>query len=151
MASFVIHRPMPDGFRGHLREAIETLGYYRIDALDQLLTMYANEWPKGLSSTMFRECDIAHLLSDKGLSDPAHAQKATTNRAHFNSMRDEFDQQDISGVTGLMFWAPKNCVCGEAGERDGAKINLSDKWSLPLPGCDQEWCACSWAWCFGLD
>lgn len=151
MASLVRHGEMPDRFRYHLAEAIDALGYYRSDALEQLLGMYRAKWPKGLSSTLFRIADIQPLLTGKGLADPARAQKATYLRSHFNLSREEFDQQDIDGVTGLMFWAPKNCVCSQAGERDQSKIGLAEKWPLPLAGCDWEWCACNWTWSFGLD
>ncbi|MCX9146575.1 hypothetical protein [Erythrobacter sp. WG] len=151
MASFIIHGQMPDRFRLHLAEAIRSLGYFRMDALDQLLEMYREQWPRGLSSTMFRSSDIGPLLSDKGAADPDHAQKATTNRAHFNLRREEFDLKEIHGATGLMFWAPRGCVCSQASERDGAKVNLSGKWSLPLPGCNREWCPCNWTWSFDFD
>lgn len=150
MASFIMHRDMPEGFRFHLAEAIETLGYYRIDALDQLLAMYRQQWPRGLSSTMFRISDIQHMMSDKGLADPSHAQKATHLRAHFNLQREEFDANVPESATGLLFWARGEWLCEEARQRDQAEIPASEKWLLPLPGCGQEWCPCHWTAAFGL-
>lgn len=149
MASFIIHRPMPERFRSHLREAIETLGYYRIDALDQLLSMYRERWPGGLSSRMFRTRDIEHMLTEKGLADPDHAQAATMLRATFNLDREEFDLKEIDGVTGLLFWTVE-ISCPEARQRHQMLIHPSQKWSLPLPGCRKEWCPCTWTWHFGL-
>lgn len=144
MASFIISRPMPDSFRAHLREAIDTLGYYRADSLDQLLALYRERWPQGLSSTMFRTREIEPLFSEKGLADPYHAQKATTLRAHFNLNREEFDAKLPESATGLMFWARSQWLCDEARQRDQSEVRLSEKWSLPLPGCGQEWCPCHW-------
>lgn len=150
MAIFIIHGPMPERFEQHLREAIETLGYYRIDALEQLLAMYREQWPKGLSSTMFREADIQPLLSQKGLSDPRHAQKATTLRAEFNLRREEFDHQSPEGATRVRFWASARWLCDEARQLDQSIVPMADKWRLPLPDCGQEWCPCRWTWEFDL-
>ncbi|WP_086619218.1 hypothetical protein [Erythrobacter tepidarius] len=150
MASLVIHGPMPERFEHHLREANEALGYYRIDALDQLLAMYREQWPKGLSSTMFREAEIRPLLSEKGLSDPRHAQKATSLRAEFNLLREEFDRQNPEGVSGVRFWASAGRHCDAARQLDQSIVPLAGKWSLPLPDCGQEWCPCNWTWEFDL-
>lgn len=150
MASFIISRPMPDRFEHHLREAIEVLGYYRIEALEQLLAMYREQWPKGLSSSMFRLGEIQPLLSEKGLFDPDHAQKATTLRAEFNLSREAFDRQSPEGATGLRFWARARWLCDEARQLDQSIVPLSEKWPLPLPGCGHEWCPCSWTWEFDL-
>jgi len=150
MASFIILRQMPEQFRVHLREAIETLGYYRIDALDQLLEMYREHWPRGLSSSMFRVAEIQSLLSEKGLTDPYHAQKTTHLRAVFNLNREEFDAKLPDGATGLTFWARAKCLCEEAKQRDQSQIPMSEKWLLPLPGCGQEWCPCHWTAMFDL-
>lgn len=150
MASRIISRPMPDSFSTHLREAIEALGYYRIDALDQLLVLYQEQWPRGLSSTMFRISDIRHMMSEKGLADPYHAQKATHLRANFNLRREEFDAELPESATGLIFWARAKWLCEEAGQRNQTEIPVSDKWQLPLPGCGQEWCPCHWTATFDL-
>lgn len=151
MASFIIHGEMPERFRHQLTEAIDALGYYRTDALEQLLGMYRQHWPRGLSSTMFRLADIEHLLSEKGLADPHHAQAATTLRAEGNQRREEFDAKHVNGATGAIFCAPRNCVCDEAQRLDQSKVGRSGRWSLPLPSCRQEWCPCSWVLVFDLD
>lgn len=150
MASFIVSRPMPERFGHHLREAIEALGYYRIDALEQLLGMYRDQWPQGLSSSMFRVSDIQPLLSEKGLSDPYHAQKATHLRAVFNLNREDFDSEQPDSATGLMFWARGNWLCDEARQRDQTAVHPSEKWPLPLAGCGQEWCPCHWTCSFDL-
>lgn len=150
MASFIISRSMPEGFRAHLQEAIGALGYYRTDALDQLLEMYRDRWPRGLSSTMFRVSEIQHLMSEKGLVDPDHAQKATHLRAYFNLTREEFDGMQPESATGLIFWARAKWLCDEARQRDQSEIPISQKWHLPLAGCSQEWCPCHWTCTFGL-
>ncbi|MDZ4276762.1 MAG: hypothetical protein U0995_12020 [Erythrobacter sp.] len=153
MASFIISRPIPEHFRSHLQEAIETLGYYRMDALDQLLAMYRDQWPRGLSSSMFRIADIQPHLSEKGLADPYHAQKATHLRAIFNLNREEFDDkqpewsQFASRVT---FWARGQWLCEEARQRDQTELLASERWHLPLAECGQEWCPCHWTWTMDL-
>jgi hypothetical protein len=151
MASFIIHGEMPERFGHHLAEAIDALGYYRPDALEQLLAMYRAAWPKGLSSTLFRTGDIEPLLTEKGLADPAHAQKATFLRSSFNLDRERFDGQRLEGATGFRFWARAEWLCDEARQLDQTEVTLSGKWALPMPGCRQEWCPCSWTWSFDLD
>ncbi|MFA6219635.1 MAG: hypothetical protein WC692_07620 [Erythrobacter sp.] len=147
MASFIISQPMPDRFEHHLREAIETLGYYRIDALEQLLAMYRDRWPRGLSSSMFRLSEIQPLLSEKGLSDPYHVQKATHLRAYFNLSREQFDDQEPhwSQLTSqVTFAACGQWLCEDARRLNGAVMPAGDRWPLPLPECAQEWCPCRW-------
>jgi hypothetical protein len=151
MASLIIHRPMPERFGAHLREAVEALGYYRNEALDQLLAMYRERWPKGLSSTILRTSEIEPLLSEKGLADPRHAQKATLLRAEFNLRREEFDSNHPDGASGLTFWARAQWICDAARQLDQSEIPLAQKWPLPLPNCHQEWCPCRWTWSFNLD
>lgn len=151
MARFIISGPMPERFRFHLLEAIEALGYYRIDALDQLLAMYRARWPKGTSPTMLSKGDIELLLSAKGQSDPYHAQKATFLRANFNLRREQFDSNQPEDVKGLTFWARAKWLCDKARQLDQTEVPLSGKWPLPLAGCGQEWCPCHWTWSFGLD
>jgi hypothetical protein len=149
MASFIVSRPMPERFRSHLREAIETLGYYRIDALDQLLAMYRNRWPSGLSSTMFRVGEIKTFLSEKGLADPYHAQKATHLRAVFNLNREEFADKEPEWsqfASRVIFWARGQWLCEQARKRDQSDVSASERWHLPLPNCGQEWCPCHWTW-----
>lgn len=140
---------MPERFRSHLREAIETLGYYRIDALDQLLSMYRESWPRGLSSTMFRVGEINPLLSEKGLADPYHAQKATHLRAALNLNREEFDLAEPEWsrfVSRVSFAARAEWLCDEARQRDGTIVQAVERWTLPLNNCGQEWCPCRWDW-----
>lgn len=147
MASVIMHRDMPERFGFHLAEAIEALGYYRINALDQLLAMYRQQWPRGLSSTMFRVSDIRHLMSEKGLADPYHAQKATHLRAQFNLRREEFDQAEPEWsrfASRVSFAARAMWLCDRARELDGTVAAAADRWSLPLPECGQEWCPCRW-------
>lgn len=150
MTSFIILREMPQRFRYHLREAIETLGYFRIDALEQLLAMYREQWPRGLSATMFRVSDIQHMMSEKGLADPDHAQKATHLRAYFNLRREEFDRQTPEGVTRVRFWASAGQLCDAARQLDQSIVAVSEQWPSPLPDCGQEWCPCNWTWEFDL-
>ncbi len=151
MASLVIHGEMPESFSIHLREAIETLGYFRLDALEQLLALYREQWPRGLSSNMFRLADIQHLMAEQGLAEPHHAQKATFLRAHFNLSRKEFDSKQPDSATGLIFWARGQWLCDEARPLDQSKVAMSEKWPLPLPSCRQEWCPCTWTCSFDLD
>ena len=147
MASFIVSQSMPERFRFHVSEAIEALGYYRIDALDQLLAMYRARWPKGTSPNMLSKGDIEPLLSAKGQAAPHHAQKATFLRAYFNLRRQQFDadQPQWSQVaTELTFAARAQWLCDEARRQNGSKVRTSDRWDVPLPGCAQEWCPCRW-------
>jgi len=132
---------MPDRFKSHFQEAIETLGYYRIDALDQMLAMYRDQWPQGLSSSMFRIADIQPHLSETGLADPHHAQEATHLRAVFNLNRDEFDDKEPEWsqfASRVTFWARGQWLCEEARHRDQLELPAFKRWHLPLPDCGQE-------------
>ena len=138
---------MPERFGYHLFEAVETLAYYRIDALDLLLDMYRAAWPKGLSATMFRDADIRPLLSEKGLPDPHHAQKATYLRATFSLRREEFqaDERHWSGYTKrVSFAARSQWLCDRARALDGSIVEAGERWALPFPDCGQDWCPCRW-------
>lgn len=145
--SFIIRRPFPPAFNRHLREAVETLGYYRRPALPRLAAMYRRAWSKGLSSSMFRIDEIKPLMTEKGLADPYHAQKATFLRAQFNLRREEFDQQEPEWsrlASHVSFAARAQWLCDRARELDGTVAEAASRWSLPLPECGQEWCPCRW-------
>lgn len=147
MPDFIISSPFPPAFNRHLREAVETLGYYRRPALPRLSAMYRRAWSRGLSSTMFRLEEVKPLMSEKGLSNPYHAQKATFLRAQFNLRREEFDQTEpewsrISSRVSLA--ARAKWLCNRARELDGTVVAAADRWPLPLPECGQEWCPCRW-------
>jgi len=149
MASFIISRPMPDRFEVHLREAIEALGYYRPNALEQLLTMYRVRWPSGLSSTMFGVADIEPLLSETGLGIPYDAQKATFLRATFNLRREEFDHEEpqwSSFCSHVTFAARAQGHCDRALDLDRTTLPRQKRFALPLTGCGQRWCPCRWDW-----
>lgn len=136
---------MPD----HLREAVDTLGYYRDDAFASLLALYQARWPKGLSATMFRQVEIAPLLSEKGKADPRHAQKATTLRMLSNLWRQEFNDTEPQWSTycsSVKFAARAlpEYHCDRALQLNGTVIDRSERWPLPLPDCGKEWCPCRW-------
>jgi hypothetical protein len=96
---------------------------------------------------MFRLHEIKPLMTDKGLADPYHAQKATFLRAHFNLRREEFDQTEAQWSTfasQVSLAARAKWLCDRARELDGTIVEAADRWPLPLPDCGQEWCPCRW-------
>lgn len=145
--SFIISRPFPEAFAGHLREAVEALGYYDLSALDQLVAMYRDRWEGGISASMFRRDEVAPLLSEKGHADIDHAQRATFLRAHFNLRREESDATESSWSTfcsQVEFVARAQWLCDEARSLNGTIVSRQERWSIPLSGCRQEWCPCRW-------
>lgn len=149
MSDFVHFREMPASVPGFVREAIKALGYFRSDRADQLIALFADIWPKGLSAdVLLRHYEaITPLLSSKGLSNPRHAARATTLRVIFNQQRHEakelFSDHPYLSAT-VTFRARGDACCSRSREMDGNVSLLSDRTDLPLPGCNAEWCPCRW-------
>lgn len=147
MADFIIHRPMPDAFAPHLREAIDFLGYVRSDAFEELLAMYRAQWPRGVSKAMFSRAEIEQLLTDKGLVDWRHAQVAIFLRATFNFRREEASAKEVHWAqfaSKVCFVAQAEWLCQRARDLDGTLVDRTERWPLPMAGCIQEWCPCRW-------
>lgn len=144
---FVLSAPFPEGFAKHLREAVSSLGYYHDQALDELETMYRDRWRDGISATMLNREEVMPLLSDKGQRDIIHAQKATFLRATFNLRREEFDATEpqwSSFCSRVQFNASALLLCDRARSLNGIIVDRAQRWSLPMAGCDEEWCPCRW-------
>lgn len=138
---------VPEAFVRHLAEAVLMLGYYRPEAIEDLAAMYSSRWDRGTSSTMFRRSEVEPLLSEKGLADVLHAQKATYLRAIFNYRRDEFHTKEPQWSTfcsRVQLFARAQWLCDQARELDQTVVNREDRWPLPLANCAQEWCPCYW-------
>jgi hypothetical protein len=138
---------MPEAFADHLAEAVQTLGYFRVAAIPALLDMYAVRWEDGTSYSMLKAQEIAPLLTDKGRSNPRHAQMATFLRASFNLNRQEHDQRERAWskiASKVRFSARATWLCEDARSLDGTIVERTERWHLPLPDCGQEWCPCRW-------
>lgn len=136
-----------EAFAHHLREAVETLGYFEPDAFSALLECYRQRWCKGTSSTILRKDEVLPFLSAKGLADPRHAQIATYSRATFNMYREsDLGREPVWRKMGtdVRFFANVKLVCDEARLKDGTVVPIDERWPLPLPQCGQEWCPCRW-------
>ncbi len=142
-----LKRGAPEVLAKHLREAVETLGYFDVDALPALLGFYQQRWDYQSSQSMLTKDEVAPLLSDKGRANPRHAQAATFNRATFNVYREADLAKDEVWLrlgTEVRFSASVKLVCNEARSKDGTTVPIGERWPLPLPGCGQEWCPCNW-------
>ena len=146
MSFGVFLRSAPPVLAVYVREAVEALGYFRLDAIDELAEIYRELWPKGTSAHMLGQAEYRHLLSDKGLADPSGA-RATTLRISFNISRWE-DIQDEPHWSTFASQVKFACFAKDACT---AAFHLQDEVSdrvgrpaLPLLACDKEWCACSW-------
>jgi hypothetical protein len=138
-------RSVPAELGHFVAEAVLALGYFREDAIEELTAIYAAKWPEGTSSTMLGR-DAMHLLSEKGLAEPA-GMKATTLRISFNVRRLEFEErreQWVEMSPTLQFWCHEPHACAPALKRSGRIQFWSSRPRLPLRGCDKEWCACGW-------
>lgn len=153
----------------HLREAVETLGYFRADRTAELADIFQRLWPTGLSSTVLFYNDLEPmsaeekdavgaprtripkvlwpLFSEKGRLAPVHGGKATTLRMIFNLRRAEGDQQEVywgEFCSFVSFAARGEHICDRARGLDGVVTARQDRWALPLADCQQEWCCCRW-------
>lgn len=138
---------MPEAFANHLREAVETLGYFEFRAFPELLDHYRQRWAEGDSSSMLKQHEVLPLLSAKGRADPRHAQMATYSRAIFNMYR----ERDVDRVqvwlklgTKARLSSRATKVCDKARSQDGIIVPIGERWPLPLSECGQEWCPCRW-------
>lgn len=140
-------RETPGVFADHLREAVESLGYFESQAFPALLDLYRQRWSGGTSSTILKKDEVLPLLTEKGRADPRHAQIATYNRAMFNMHRERDGGRDSAWLrlgTDVRFSADVKLVCEEARSKDGTILPIGERWPLPLPECGQEWCPCTW-------
>lgn len=149
MTGQVIFRQAPPALRPLVHEAVEALGYFRREAADQLVSIYEQLWPKGISATMLlsRGIDIAPLLSATGAADHRLAAEATTLRVIFNLRRQEFDanEPNWSTISSRVQLRASIAACCEASRAlDGTAFARQERPSLPLPSCDAEWCSCHW-------
>lgn len=140
-------RGAPEVLAKHLREAVETLGYFDLAAFPALLGYYLQRWDYQSAQSMLTKDEAAPLLSEKGRAHPRHAQLATFNRATFNVYREaDLSKVDVWSRLGsdLRFSASVKMVCDDARSKDGTTVPIGDHWPLPLPECGQEWCPCRW-------
>lgn len=137
----------PEAFAHHLREAVETLRYFKTEAFSALVDLYRQRWEGGTSSTMLKKDEILPLLTEEGRADPRLAQIATYSRAMFNMYRQRDAGKESVWLklgTNVRFSASVKMVCDEARAKDGTILPIGERWPLPLPECGQEWCPCSW-------
>ena len=151
MTGQVIFRQAPPALRPLVHEAVEALGYFRPEAADQLVSIYEQLWPKGISATMLlsRGIDLAPLLSATGAADHRLAAEATTLRVIFNLRRQEFDANEpnwstISSRVQFIARAQPEHHCARSMELNTLLLPRQDRFPLPMAGCDKEWCPCRW-------
>lgn len=139
--------PAPDCIGELVQEAVEALGYFEKDHIGQLTALFASAWPNGASGQMLLRQDYENLLSDRGRSSPVDAAFNTAMRVVGNAQR----QRDIANEPQWgsyvdeveFFCVPKN-ACSAALEMNGQKRQRTSRPSIPLAGCDREWCTCGW-------
>lgn len=156
-----------------VKEAIETLGFFRPEAVKIIADRIARLWgnndytfandgerirpfadePKRLISREVWEC-----LSDRGREDPAFACKATLLRVSFGvyRLRDaaSFERRrSVASVARFAGVTQYTCAAGRACE--GKHVSLRRRAlglferdvrlpELPLSDCAAAWCACRW-------
>lgn len=151
-----------------VREAVETLGYFRIDALEEVTALFARTRPAaakgvfwerseelsdaekiaaGRSTTGRMPRQLWRILSEKGRADPRHATKATGLRIIFNLYRerDRLDEPIRAGFCdSAQFLGVVEATCEPARRLKGLVVPIAERCPLPLPECRAEWCACNW-------
>jgi hypothetical protein len=160
---------MPETAAGAIQEAVDALGYFRADSIDDLIAIFRQIWPMGLSANaliyndleeMTAEQKRAHdlapgrvpyavweILTEKGRRDVRHACKATLLRILFNLRRREFDDQEERWSA----FASRVCLRGITDHSwhfvrtfEGTTLPREKRFALPLDPCNSEWCACRW-------
>ncbi len=137
----------PDNIGVLVAEAVQALGYFRPDAVEQLTQIYRDLWPRGTSAHMLSKADYQPLLSEKGLAQPGPASMNTTLRITGNVQRQrELDNEHIWGEysSRVQFWCVAKNGCAPAIAMLGQIVPRKGRPSIPLPGCDREWCTCGW-------
>lgn len=144
----VIKGPAPDYLREYVEEAVATLGYFRPDSVDELTTILAELWPTGTNGKMLQKAPHQHLLSDKGrAADPGLASLHTGQRILGNMQRRrdlEAEPQWATFIDRVQFWCLPKVACSAACQMLGEIVPREGRASIPLPGCDREWCTCGW-------
>lgn len=126
-------------------EAVNALGYFRPDSVEELTTHFERLLPQGLGADMLlRERGIIdNLLTSKGQENPRHAAKAVALRVSFNVRRAK--QRDAPNfISRCEFRGITNYTCSAGRDLSGVVVTLSERTALPLEQCSSEWCACRW-------
>jgi hypothetical protein len=137
-----------------VEEAISSLGYFIPDAAPALASMIERKWGWGAKMLFGIREEWLPLLTDKGRADPYHAAKATCLRVTCNHRRDHFltnpagcDKAEwevsISAIPEFVCSIMKGHHCSTF-PWDGLPL-------LPQPGCDKEWCICTYTLSFPDD
>lgn len=152
-----------------VRDAILKLGYFHLNELEYLTVLYDRTRPNGAKGLLIdmdgellsdQEKAAANIppyslisrrflssLTEKGKRDPFHAALATGLFISFNINRER--DRRTEAICGdehefAQLRARANNTCAVARSQDGNKLPKANRPLLPLPGCDAEWCACSW-------
>lgn len=154
-----------------VRLAVEELGYFRPECANELAGLFEQLWPSGVSATMLIYNDLEDMtdeekiaagltkrrlpralwlsLSAKGRVDPHHSATVLARRIIFCVQRNRFDRDEPSWstfCTRVRFAArakPEH-LCARSQELAGLVLIREERFPLPLPGCDKEWCPCRW-------
>lgn len=168
---FVHFREAPAELDAHVREAVLALGYFEYARVGELIAVFRALWPRGCSSQTLIYNDfepmnpeekaavgaprhrvprvVWDLLTEKGRRDVMHAVKTTTLRVKTNLQRAEEAAQDevrSTIIKEVVFSTPAlPCFhCPASRRHVGTVVLLRDRFPLPLPDCDKEWCPCTW-------
>lgn len=151
-----------------VREAVDTLGYFRPEFLDEVAAVFARTEGAGAASIFWERTEelsdaekiaagrsakarmprqLWRILSDKGRADPRHATMATGLRIVFNLYRerDRLDEPTRAKFCDrAKFMGAVDATCASARHFEGLVLAIGDRFAFPLADCDAEWCACNW-------
>lgn len=161
----------PVDLRPIVRDAVQALGYFRPDAADELAAIFTRLWPRGISATMLLYNDLEdlspvekagaglgkgrmprelwNLLSEVGRAKPHYAVRTITSRVISTVQRARFDRDEAtwssySSRVQFIARATPELHCDRARELNGSIMARQDRFPLPMPDCDREWCPCRW-------
>lgn len=151
-----------------VREAVETLGYFRYEAIDDVIDMYERTRRSGLRAIFWERTEeisddekaaigwpirasmprrLWDALSDKGRADPARATIATGHRIRFALYRERDRIGDaimLPLCSRAQLFGVGELTCDQARPFDKMIVASDRRFTLPLETCDREWCACNW-------
>lgn len=166
---FVHFGPAPAGIELHVAEAVQALGYFRPDAVDGLVEVFRQLWPKGCSGKMLIYNDLERmteeetrsagigtmrmpravwaLMTPKGQASPMHAARATAIRIQMSVNRARSDREERKWSTfcsRVKLAGITDYCCAMARSVNGEVRPREGRPKFPLKGCDAEWCSCRW-------
>ncbi|MFZ5749055.1 MAG: hypothetical protein ACOY45_15530 [Pseudomonadota bacterium] len=150
---FVHFREAPLEVGPAVRDTVSALDYVRADCAEQLIELFKELWPKGISALMLSGRDVRprffSMLSDTGASAPYDAARIVALRVISSVRRAEFDRDepkwsDFSSKVRFRANGKSEYYCRDAIALDGMMFSRDKRFPVPLPSCDRQWCPCRW-------